>query len=131
MTSVQEVLTHNCINVSVSTYSYRTVQLIQLLCYRLDILAFYCQQVQVSVLKHPDHLWGPPSIVFSGYQGSFLGGEKETWYEANHLPASTAGVRNEWRCTSTPPTFPQGIDRDFTCTLLPQDYSKKMQSSLL
>jgi hypothetical protein len=123
------VLTHNCIKVSVYTYSYRTVQLIQLLCYRLDILAFYSQKVQVSVLKHPDHLWGPPSIVFSGYWGSFLG-ERQTWYEAKHLPASTAGVRNEWSYTSTPPVLPHGIDRNFTCTLLLQDYSKKLQSSL-
>jgi len=101
MPSVKEVLTHNCINISVSTYLYRTAQLIQLLCYRLDILAFYSQQVQVSVLKRPDHLWGPPSIVLSGYLGSCLG-EMQTQYEANHIPASTAGVRKEWSYTSTP-----------------------------
>jgi hypothetical protein len=129
MTSVKEVLTHNCINVSVSTYSYRTVHLIQLLCYRLDILLFYSQQVQVNVLKRPDLLWGPPSIVFSGYLGSFLR-ERQTWYEAKHLPTSTAGVRNEWSYTSTPLIFPHDIDRDFTCTVLLQGYSKKLQSSL-
>jgi len=77
MTSVQEVLTHDCINVSVSTYSHRTVQSIQLLRYRLYILAFYSQQVQVSVLKCPDHLWGPPSILLSSYRSTFLGGKAD------------------------------------------------------
>lgn len=64
----------------------------------------------MSVFKRPDHLWGPPSIVFSGYRGSVLG-ERQTWYEAKQLPASTARVRNEWSYTSTPPIFPHGIDR--------------------
>jgi len=28
-----------------------------------------------SSSKHPDQLWGPPSLLFSGYQGSFSGGK--------------------------------------------------------
>ena len=90
------------------------------LCDLVDTLAFHSQPVQVSILKCPDHSWGPTSIVLSGYLGSCLG-EGQTWCEA--IPASTAGVRNEWSYTSTPPVFPHGIDRDFTCTLLLQDYS--------
>jgi hypothetical protein len=48
MTTANEVLTHNCIYVSVCTYSYRRVQLIQFLCHGLDILALYSQQVLFS-----------------------------------------------------------------------------------
>jgi len=63
---------------------------------------------------------GAQSPFYSVVTQVLFWGEKQTWYKANHLPASTAGVRNEWSYTSTPPIFPHGIDRDFTCTLLLQ-----------
>ena len=39
-------------------------------------------------------LWGLPSLIFKGNQGTWPG------HEVNHSPPSSAKVKNEWRCTS-------------------------------
>ena len=54
--------------------------------------------------KPPDRLWGPPSL-FSGHRGSFLGrGGTVNWPVHETAPSpSCAEVKNEWRCTTTPP----------------------------
>jgi hypothetical protein len=44
--------------------------------------------------KCPDQLWGPPSLLFSGYQGSFLG-VKQLGHEVNHSPLSSAEVKSQ------------------------------------
>jgi hypothetical protein len=46
-------------------------------------------------------LWGPPSLLFSGYR-SFL--PKIMWpgSEDDHSPPTNADVKNEWSYTSTP-----------------------------
>ena len=51
--------------------------------------------------KHPNPLWGPLSLIFTGYVGSY------TWVklagcQVGNSPASGAEVRNVWSCTSTP-----------------------------
>jgi hypothetical protein len=51
--------------------------------------------------KRPDRLWGPPSFLFSGYWDLFLGVKRSG--RDNHSPPSSANVRYEWSCTSTPP----------------------------
>jgi hypothetical protein len=61
-----------------------------------------------------DWLCGPPSILFSGYQGSFLG-LKRPGREVNHLPESSAKVKKEWSYTSAPAICLRGVHReDFT-----------------
>jgi hypothetical protein len=39
--------------------------------------------------QHPDELWGPPSLLFNGYQGVM-----QQAREAEHLPPSGAEVKN-------------------------------------
>jgi hypothetical protein len=45
-------------------------------------------------------LWGPPSLLFNGYKGSFQE-VKQTEYEVDHLPLPSVKVKNEWHYTST------------------------------
>ena len=55
-------------------------------------------------LKYLHLVWGPPNLLFSGYQSSFLG-VKRLECKADHSPPSSAEVKNEWRCTLTPTTL--------------------------
>jgi hypothetical protein len=41
--------------------------------------------------------------------------------ESDHSVASSAGIKNEWNCTFTPPTRVRGVNREnftFTCLCL-------------
>ena len=58
--------------------------------------------------KRPDWLWGPLSLLFSGYQGS---GVKRPVY-VDHSPPFSTKVRNGWSCTSHPPMCLRGVIRD-------------------
>jgi hypothetical protein len=44
-----------------------------------------------------DRLWGPPSPLYSGYPGG-----KRPGREADHVPPSSAEVKNAWSYTSIP-----------------------------
>jgi hypothetical protein len=44
----------------------------------------------------PDQLWGPPSLLYNGYRGSFSG------RETDHSHPSSVKVKNAWRYASTP-----------------------------
>jgi hypothetical protein len=46
-----------------------------------------------SIQQCPDRLWGPSSLLYSGYRG----------LKADHSPPSSADVKNAWIYTSTPP----------------------------
>jgi hypothetical protein len=41
---------------------------------------------------------------------------KRPGHEFDHMPPSTAGVTNEWSCTSLSPIWHHGVDRE-TCSL--------------
>jgi hypothetical protein len=43
----------------------------------------------------PDQLWGPPSLLYNGYRGSFPGGKARPRRAADHSPPSSAEVVNE------------------------------------
>jgi hypothetical protein len=43
----------------------------------------------------PDRLWGPPSLLYNGYWGSFPGGKARPGRDADHSPPSSAEVVNE------------------------------------
>jgi len=51
--------------------------------------------------KRPDLRWGPPSLLFSGYRGYFPGVERLE-HEADNSPQTSAEVKNNRNCTSTP-----------------------------
>ena len=59
---------------------------------------FFCS------LECPDRLWGQPTLLFSGYRGFFL---RVNWLglEDDNLSQHSAKAKNEWTCTSTPPTI--------------------------
>jgi hypothetical protein len=64
-----------------------------------------------------DRLWGPPSLRFNGYRGSFpeVGRSKRG---VNRPLASTAQLQNEWSYTSTPSICLHGLDKEkFTFSL--------------
>jgi len=61
--------------------------------------------------KRSDGLWGPPSLLFNAQWG-FVPEVKRLGRDFDHLPLSSAKVKNEWSYTSTPPTCLHGVDRD-------------------
>ena len=60
--------------------------------------------------KRSDRLWGPPSILFSGYR-RFFPEANRPMREGDHLPPSGAEVENEWNYTSTLFVCLHGLDR--------------------
>jgi len=61
--------------------------------------------------KVPDPLWGPPSLLFSIYGGSFSGLNRSGRPD-DHSPSSSAEVKKDWSRTSTPPIGIHGKDTD-------------------
>jgi hypothetical protein len=49
----------------------------------------------VSSPQRLDRLWGPSSLLFNGHQGIFSPGGRTTGREADHLPPSSAEVKND------------------------------------
>jgi hypothetical protein len=49
--------------------------------------------------KRLNSLWDPPSLLFNGYRGSFLG-VKRRGREVDHSPPFSAEGNNEWSCTA-------------------------------
>jgi hypothetical protein len=43
----------------------------------------------------PDQLWGPHSLLYNGYWGSFPQGKAQPGRDADHSPSSNAEVKNE------------------------------------
>jgi len=68
----------------------------------------------LSVWEHPFWLWGPHSLVWS--LPRFFPGVKCPGHEVDHLPPSSAKVKNEWNCTSALPCVPSCL---WTGTALP------------
>ena len=65
-------------------------------------------EVWFSSPYYPDWLWGLPSLLFGGYQGSFPG-VKQLGCDFNHVPTFSAEVKNEWSYASTPPVCLRGM----------------------
>jgi hypothetical protein len=67
----------------------------------------------------PDRLWGQPSLLYSGYRGSFPGGKARPGRDADHSPESSAEVKNGYE-RAIPPLTPSssmvcsGITLTFT-----------------
>jgi len=61
--------------------------------------------------NRPDRVWGPPSLAFNRYRGSF---PKVEWWKCkvDHLPPTGTEVKNEWSYTSIPPICLQGQERE-------------------
>ena len=51
----------------------------------------------------------PSRLIFNGYQSSFTG-VKWSGRDVDHL--TSANVKNEWSCTSSPPICHHGVGRD-------------------
>ena len=68
-------------------------------------------QEHFSSPTRPDRLWGSPSLLFSGYMGSFAGIE-QLGCDADNSPPPRVEVKNEWGYTSTPPIRLDGVDSD-------------------
>jgi hypothetical protein len=67
--------------------------------------------------KRPDQLWGSPSVLFSGYRGSFPW-VKRLGDAINHSDPPSTEVKNEWSCTSSPPICLRGVKRENLTILL-------------
>jgi hypothetical protein len=68
--------------------------------YRLDDRAIEVQYVAEAkrIFLYPlcpDCLWGPPSLLSNGYQGSFSGGKARPGRDTDHSLPSSAEVINE------------------------------------
>jgi hypothetical protein len=57
-----------------------------------------------SIPQPPDRLWGPPSLLFTGYWCSFPG-VKRPVLEADHSPASTVEIKSSGAILPLPHTF--------------------------
>lgn len=60
--------------------------------------------------KRPDRLWGPHTLLLSGYLS--FPRVKLLGREFNHLRLSIAEVKNEWSCISTPCVCLHDVYRD-------------------
>ena len=58
----------------------------------------------ISSPQRPYQLWGPPSLLLSGYQGHFLRVEWSGNLADHHSPLSSAKIKNEWSYIFTFPT---------------------------
>ena len=65
----------------------------------------------LSTVKHPDLLWGLPTLLFDGYWG-FFQGIKWPGHEIDHSPPSSAEVKDEWSCISAAPLCLHDMDRN-------------------
>jgi hypothetical protein len=63
----------------------------------------------LSSPKRPDRLWGPPSLIFSRYRGSFPG-VKQPGSLFNHSLPFSVEVKSEWSYTTTPPIRLHAVD---------------------
>ena len=54
--------------------------------------------------KYVDQLWGPPCLLFIGYQEFFCQGVKWLRHEADHSAPSMAKFKNGWSYTSALPS---------------------------
>jgi len=61
--------------------------------------------------KHPHQLWGPPSILFNRYLGSFPD-TQQLGCEVNNSPPSSVEVKNEWSYTSAAPIRLHGMNTE-------------------
>jgi hypothetical protein len=84
--------------------------------YRLDSLGFESWRSKRFPLLQ-NQVWGQRTLLFSGYQGCFLG-VKWLGLEVDHSPPSNADIKNEWSYTCTHPVFFHGVDRN-NFTVLP------------
>jgi len=88
----------------------------------------------VSSVKHPDRLWGPPSLLYKGIRDC-LQGLKWQGCGVDQSFTFSAEVKNGWRGTSNPPILFQRMERDtstFTIQQLPVlllDFPNKYNSS--
>jgi hypothetical protein len=55
-----------------------------------------------SSARHPDRLWGPPSLLYNGYRG-LSPGVKRPGLQADHSPPASAEVKKMWIYTSSSP----------------------------
>jgi hypothetical protein len=61
--------------------------------------------------NNPDRVWNLSSLISSTYVCSFPWA-KRPGREIDHSHPSSAEVKNEWSCTSSPLVFFRGMDRD-------------------
>ena len=64
-----------------------------------------------SLQKRPDWLWAPRSPKFIGYR-LYFPEVKRLGREAEHPQPSSAEIKNEWSCTSSPSICLHGTGRD-------------------
>ena len=69
-----------------------------------------------SSVKRPERFWGPPSLQFSEYRGSFPG-VKLLELEVDHCPPPSAEVKNNWCCTSACTIFLYGVEGEYVIIL--------------
>jgi hypothetical protein len=67
--------------------------------YRLDEQAIEVRSLaearDFSSSLYPDRLWGPLSLLYSGYRGPLPGAKARLGRDADHWPPSSAEVENE------------------------------------
>jgi hypothetical protein len=81
------------------------------LSYLLEDPGFESRQGNCLISKSPGQLWGPPSLLLSGFRRSFHG-VKQQRSDTDHSSPSIAKVNSEWSFTSAPPRCLQGVDKD-------------------
>jgi hypothetical protein len=60
--------------------------------YRLDGRGSIADREFFLCPLRPDRLWGPPSLLYSGYRGLFPGGKAQLGRDADHSPPSGTEV---------------------------------------
>jgi hypothetical protein len=65
----------------------------------------------IPLEKRPGRPWGPRSLIFSGFLGSFPAVKRPN-RELDRSPPSSVKLKKEWSCTSAPPICVHGVAKD-------------------
>jgi hypothetical protein len=99
------------------------------MCEPVIMVRFPTQAICVSLFQYvKERLWGPPTLVFSGY-GESSPGVKRPGREADLSPPTITVVKIKWSYTSTPPLWSTQGSPNFKHLTAASRYTSSLKNS--